>query len=345
MDLTMNNKIFQDITSYTEQVKQEMHASASALIIMKDNKIVHEWYSGTHHFEKGARKIDNSSRFNVYSTRVTYVGLAIALAVYEGFLGLDDRLSDHLNEYDREILGDTTIRHLLTRCTGLKFENKNVNRVFDVATNIEGKRPDILAKILYKATGKTVNEVLSNRVFKPLNWKNTGWVTEGDHHLVCDINSSESYPTLRIGSNIGDERNLYVSARELALWGNLHLYSGMFEDSEILPKEIFDLATSVQSPNTLPSQLPKFGFLWWIKDSEVSVDYNELGSDLPDGSYQILGASGCSCTVIPEFNAVADRMYNSLNASENLGFDYVSDIQMFGNLVISSVDKMKFYIK
>ena len=132
---------------------------------------------------------------------------------------------------------------------------------------------------------------------------------------------------------------LYVSARDLASWGNLHLNKGIFEGRQILPKEILDLATSVQSPNTLPHKLPKFGFLWWIKDHEVSVDYNELGSDLPDGSYQILGASGCSCTVIPEFNAVAVRMYNSINAYENLGFDYIKDIQMFGNLVVSSLNK------
>ncbi|GIN58273.1 hypothetical protein J8TS2_25920 [Lederbergia ruris] len=174
-------------------------------------------------------------------------------------------------------------------------------------------------------------------MFKPLNWTNTGWVIEGKNNLVCDIDSSKSYPTLRIGSNSGDERNLYVSARELAYWGNLHLNKGVFEGRSILPQEIFELTTSVQSPNSFPHQLPKFGFLWWVKDGDVSVSYNELGSELPDGSYQILGASGCSCTVIPEYNAVAVRMSNSLNAYENLGFDYIKDIQMFGNLVISSL--------
>ena len=96
MDLTVNNEVFKDITSYTEKVKKEMNASGSALIIMKDNKIVHEWYSGTHHFEKGAPKIDYSSRFNVYSVRVTYVGLAIAIAAYEGSLDLEDKLSNYL---------------------------------------------------------------------------------------------------------------------------------------------------------------------------------------------------------------------------------------------------------
>ena len=339
MNSTINNEFFMDITTYTEKVKKEMNASGSALIIMKDNKIVHEWYSGTHHYEKGASKIDYSSRFNVYSIRVTYVGLAIAIAVYEGSLDLEDKLSNYLTEYDIDRLGDTTIRHLLTRCTGLKFENENVYRVSEIGTSIEGKRPDLLAEILYKATGNTVNQVLTNRVFKPLNLENTGWVTEGEINLVCDINSSESYPTLRIGSDIGDERNLYVSARDLAFWGNLHLNKGEFEGRQILPRETLDLATSVQSPNTIPQKLPKFGFLWWIKDHQVTVDYNELGADLPKGSYQILGASGCSCTVIPEFNAVVVRMYNSINTSKNLGFDYIKDIQMFGNLVVSSLKK------
>lgn len=339
MNLPLNNHIFKDVTSYTKKIKADMNASGSALVIMKNNQIVHEWYAGTHHFEKGARKVDLSSRFNVYSTRVTYVGLAIAIATYEGLLNLDDRLSDYLTEYDKSILGETTIRHVLTRCSGLKFEDDNVYRVFDVGTNIEGKNSSLLAKILYIVTGKTVNELLSKRVFHPLNLKNTGWMTEGQRQLVCDVNLPEGYPTIRLGSNIGDDRNLYVSARELALWGNLHVNMGLVNGKQILPKEVFHLATSIQSPISLPKQLPKFSFLWWVKDHNVSVDYDELGSDLPNGSYQILGASGCSCTVIPKFNAVAVRMYNSLNAHESLGFDYIEDIQTFGNLVISSLEK------
>lgn len=335
-----NNDVFKTITAYTEKVKQEMYASGSALVIMKDNQIIHEWYSGTHHFEKGARNIDYSSQFNVYSTRVTYVGLATAIAVSEGHLALEDKISEYLGELDKEILGETTIRHLLTRCSGLEIKNENIHRVFDLGTNIEGKRPDLLAKILHQATGKTVNEILTDRVFKPLNWRYTEWITEGKKNLVCDIHSPESYPTLRIGSNIGDERNLYVSARELALWGNLHLKKGLCDGRQILSEEIFDLATSIQSPKTLPNQLPKFGFLWWIKDSEVSCEYNELGSELPDGSYQILGASGCSCTVIPKYNAVAVRMYNSLYTYGNKGFDHIKDIQSFGNLVVSCLKKL-----
>ncbi|WP_231893434.1 serine hydrolase domain-containing protein [Rossellomorea aquimaris] len=335
MTTKSKNIRFNAIDNYNERMKHLNSSSGAAFVLMKDNKIIHEWYSGTHHFGEGARKIDRSSQFNVYSTRVTYIGLAVALAIYEGYLNLEDRLSDYFNELDKEALGETTIRHLLTRCTGLRIEEDQAWRIFDSGTNIEGKRPDLLAKILVKATGKTVSEHLTEKVFKPLQWKHTDWMTEGKSTLVSDIHSPLDYPTLRLGSNAGDERNLYISARELAYWGKLHLNKGMFNDKQILPKEVFELTTTTQSPSSLPKECPKFGFLWWIKDHETACDYNELASRLPEGSFQILGASNCSCTVIPKYNAVAVRMNNSLYTPPIEEYNYLDDIQTFGNLVVS----------
>jgi hypothetical protein len=49
---------FKELTEYTELIKEKMHASGAGLVIMKDNELVHEWYSGAQHFEKGARNID-----------------------------------------------------------------------------------------------------------------------------------------------------------------------------------------------------------------------------------------------------------------------------------------------
>ncbi|MGG4166437.1 serine hydrolase domain-containing protein [Rossellomorea vietnamensis] len=337
MIVEADKKSFQDLTRYTEDIKEKMHASGAALVIMKDNKFVHEWYSGTHHFAPGARKIDHYSQFNVYSTRVTYVGLAAALAVYEGYLNLDDKLSDYFKQLDKRILGETTVRHLITRCTGLKIKNDTVQRVFDLGTYIEGKRPDLLAEIVEQATGMTVNEILSERVFEPLCLNGTEWVTEGKSTLVCDIHSPGTHPSIRIGSNNGDERNLFVNSRELALWGSLHLNKGLMDGKQILPGGVFNLATTIQSPKGLDQTLPKFGFFWWLKDNQVSWEQNELGKELPEGSYQILGASGCSCLVIPRYNAVAVRMYNSLYTYENKNFDYIHDIQTFGNLVVKEL--------
>jgi hypothetical protein len=59
----------------------------------------------------------------------------------------------------------------------------------------------------------------------------------------------------------------------------------------------------------------------------------ELEEDVPKSAYQILGASGCTCLVIPEYDAVAVRMYNKVGNPP--GYDYLRDIKNFGNLVSS----------
>ncbi|KZS48818.1 hypothetical protein AWU65_24215 [Paenibacillus glucanolyticus] len=48
----------------TNQIKDHIAASADAICVMKDNTIIHEWYSGFHHFHKSARKVDEYSQFN-----------------------------------------------------------------------------------------------------------------------------------------------------------------------------------------------------------------------------------------------------------------------------------------
>jgi CubicO group peptidase (beta-lactamase class C family) len=167
----------------------------------------------------------------------------------------------------------------------------------------------------------------------------TEWRTAGKETLVCDINDPNSYPTLRLESNEGSERNLYVSARELALWGNLHLNKGTIQGKQILPKELFEQVTSVLTPSSLAPHLPRLGSFWWIQDKKVAN--SEIGSDLPEGTYQILGASGCSCTVIPKHNSVVVRMTNSLwTLGGKNGFDYLADIQRFGNLSEMALNQM-----
>lgn len=335
--MRLNHNRFSELTEYTEQIQNRIAASAGALCIIKDDKVIHEWYAGAHHFHQGARKTGEDSQFNVYSTRVTYVGLAAAIALNDGHItSLDDPISDYLDDFDKHILGDTTIRHLVTRTTGLQFNRNTAVRRFVPGTAFEGKKPEVLAAIVKNATGQTVSEIIAERVFKPMNLTQTEWRTEGKETLVCDINDPDSFPTLRLESNEGSDRNLYVSARELAYWGNLHLNKGMHGGKRILPREVFDMVASVQTPDTLPSHLPQLGFFWWIQHS--NVENSEIGPHLPEQTFQILGASGCSCTVIPKHHAVIVRMTNSLwTFRGNNGFDYLADIRTFGNLAESAL--------
>jgi hypothetical protein len=48
--------------------------------------------------------------------------------------------------------------------------------------------------------------------------------------------------------------NMYLSTRELAYWGYLHLNKGKINEKQIVPREIIDMATSLQSPLTITSK-------------------------------------------------------------------------------------------
>jgi CubicO group peptidase (beta-lactamase class C family) len=335
---------FEKIVDYASRIQREIAASAAGICIMQNNEIIHEWYDGYHHFKKGARKVQADSQFNVYSTRVTYVGLAAAIAIQEGKIGsMDDPLSNYLDEYDQEVLGGTTIRHLITRTTGLRFKGNEVRRVGEPGTVFEGKRPEILAKVVRKATGQSVADIIHERVFKPLGWTRTEWATAGKETLVCDIQTPDGYPSLRLDSSEGDERNLYVSTRELAFWGNLHLTRGFVDGRQVLPAQIFDIATLTHTPATLPAQYPRIGLFWWIQNKAVAEC--EIGRQIPEGSYQIMGASSCSCLVMPSYNAVAVRMYNSLWKYGQDDFDHIADIQTFGDMAAQLLQTEHTYAK
>jgi hypothetical protein len=86
---------------------------------------------------------------------------------------------------------------------------------------------------------------------------------------------------------------------------------------------------TLQTP-VIPSKLPKHGFIWWLQDDHT---HNQMGPNLPEGSYQVLGITGCVCLVIPKNKAVVVRMYNQTNNPE--GYNYLEDIRGFGDQVNS----------
>lgn len=280
MELTSQNKskLFESVISHVKKTQQELGASAASLVIIQDGQIVTEWYNGYHHFKKGARQVSTGSLFNIYSTRKTYVGLATAIAVIEGNVHIDTPVCELINEIPKEQLGNITIRHLATKTGAKHFGSKKI------------EREELASKIIERITGYNIAQLITEKVLNPLNLSETEWVTAPKENLVCDYQAGDGYASVRIESNEGHERNLYTSARDLAYWGYLHLKKGYMNGTQILPKEVFDLAETLKTP----------------EDSEKRI----LGWYYQKDWYYATGATGCHCVVFPEYNAVAARMLN-----------------------------------
>jgi CubicO group peptidase (beta-lactamase class C family) len=309
-----------------EDIKKRNHSSGAALVIMKDNEMVLEHYSGYHSNAAGAMHIHENSQFNVASARKSYLGLAVAYAVYEGKIGLDDLAINYFEDY--EILGKTTIRHLVTHSHGLhEREDGTIFREFPPGDGwaYRGINIEMMTMLINKLYGKSFPELLQERVFGPLGFTETAWQTRPNANLVQVIDNPNEPATYKLGdTSNGMESNLHTSAREFAQWGNLHLDNGQL----VVPKEVIQLATHVQSPFYKNKEMPQNGLFWYVQDRPALK--SELGERVPKGSYQILGITGPTLLVIPKYHLVVAKMYNK--RYNYGGSNYLHYIREFSNL-------------
>ncbi|OZM57579.1 hypothetical protein CIB95_04195 [Lottiidibacillus patelloidae] len=315
--------------NYVSKIQKQIRASASAVIVIQKNKVIGEWYEG--HDPLTGNVINEKSRFNVFSTRKSYIGLVVAFLLKEKKIkDIDDFVTDYIDNLDQDLLQGVTIRHLVTHTHGLDIEGGKIIKNAPAGTvwDYNDGGLTLLYKIVSKTSGSTVNQILQDNVFTPLHFKETGWESSYLPTLVADVFESSEKPKVRLEDNTGFDRNLFVSARELAHWGYLNLNKGKIANRQVLPRELFDETTSIQTPKDMKN-IPQNGFFWFLNENGFAE--SELGEDLPLNAFQILGASGCACLVIPEYDAVAVRMYNKIGNPP--GYDYLRDIKDFGNLV------------
>ncbi len=323
------NHYFQSLNDHVYKSQQEIGSTAAATYIIKNDSVINEWYSGKHDSTDQSRMVDKHTQFNVASVRKTYLGLAISLLIEQGKIAsIDDEIGYYLHEYG-DIANGVTLRHLLTHSHGLVEENGIFVREFAIGKGWAYRNLGItmLLQLVKHLAGQSLNEFMEQEVFSIMGLKETGWRTTVHEHLIYNYYEDKDTWVGPNDSPAGDQSNLFVSARDLASWGYLHLRKGYINSKQWLPRIVFDRVTSHQTPMTVPADQPQHGFIWWLQSDTIR---NQLGGSLPSDSYQILGITGCVCLVIPEYNAVVVRMYNQLGNPD--GYDYLKDVREFGDM-------------
>lgn len=337
MEVNNMESTLDKIIARVEEIKRLNHSSASALMIIRDNRVVLEHYSGRHGHSMESLEVTAESRFNVASARKSYLALVIAWALYEGRIkSLDDKVVEYIDNIEPQLLGKTTLRHLVTHTHGL-HENKEgtIFREFEAGTSwaYRGINVSMMIDIIEKIYHMSFVDVLKERVFQHFPLTETDWEAKDDPKLARIIDGDKE--TIKLGSQDGRDSNLYVSTREFAAWGLLHLNRGMVDGRQIVPQEVIQLAIQLQSPILQDQNLPKNGIFWYVQDTPSSR--SEIGDRVPEGSYQILGVNGPTLLVIPEYNVVVAKMYNK---RYNYGGDYyLYYLREFSNLMADAFSK------
>ncbi|TMU88378.1 beta-lactamase family protein [Bacillus sp. BHET2] len=323
-----------ELITWVEDIKANNGSSAASLYIIKDDKVVLEHYSGKHSHEENAFPVTSQSQFNIASARKSYLGLAVSYALYDQYISsLDDPISRYIPELNHQVMKDTTIRHLVTHSHGLDYnENGTIYRQFMAGHSWAYRNVgvDIITNLIHRLYGKSFPKLLEERVFKPMGLKETGWRTEPDDQFVRIIGDMEKPALSGLGTTAnGTEKNLFVSPRELALWGQLHLNKGIMNQKEIVPSKVIEVSTSIQNDSYSDPTIPDNGLFWYVQN--IPRDKSEIGVRVPKDSYQILGVTGPTILVIPSLNVVVAKMYNK---RYNYGGDqYLHYLREFSNKV------------
>lgn len=129
----------------------------------------------------------------LYSASKTVTGLAVGLAVEDGLLTIDDKVSKFLRDKMPEklspALDSLTVRHLLTMTSGRKEDLSILMGEADWLTtwfagdfsgagtqfNYDSMCSHALAMIVSRLTGRSLLDYVDERIFKPLNITTSDW--------------------------------------------------------------------------------------------------------------------------------------------------------------------------
>lgn len=247
-----------------------------AFLVIKDDSIRYEQYQEGY----GTESYSNS-----FSMAKSVIGILIGIALDEGKIkSLDEPVYTYYPEYNHGENRKLTIRHLLTMSSGLDYDEgytsltspttrsyydtKLREQMNDLCVKEEpGKKfeyrssdSQVLSFVLKSATGKTVSEYASEKLWKPLG-------AEHDAKWSLDHES-------------GDEKAyccIYSNARDFARIGKLMLQKGKWNGRQIVSESYVHEALT-PAP-TLDGDKPNisYGFQWWIREQDGKLVHYARG--------------------------------------------------------------------
>lgn len=260
----------------------ESHNSKSGLVV-RQGRIVGEWYFG------GA---DRRSKFPAYSTTKSLSSIATGLAIADHNLALTDTVGKFIPDASPETKRDITVKQLLSMNSGV-HNNPEINNKENLFSYAIKEAPmdhqpaakwdynntglALLSPVFHKATGKQIDEFMTERVFSPIG-------------IAVDDLAWERREGLAIPYS-----GCQTTARSMGRIGLLVLREGRWKDKQIIPSKWL-------SESIAPSQDQNktYGYLWWN---------NATGKwpGIPNDAYAALGRWDNDILVVPSLDLVVIR--------------------------------------
>jgi CubicO group peptidase (beta-lactamase class C family) len=269
----------------------------TAFLVVKDNRIIYEKYW------KGYGK---DSLSNSFSMAKSIVSILVGIALDEGSIrSINAPVGDYLPAFAQGPAAQVTVKDVLTMSSGIEW-NESYSSLFSITTKsyfgndldglvrdlkvieIPGRRfnyqsgsTQILGHIVMKATGKTLSEYASEKLWKPLGAESAAlWSLDrigGTEKAFCCFNTT---------------------ARDFARIGQMVLNGGTYAGKRVVSAEYIRQATSPAAWLTDDAGKPVdfYGYQFWIM--------HHRGLTIP----MARGILGQYIFIIPQKNAVIVRL-------------------------------------
>ena len=244
------------------------------LVVTKGGKLVREWY-----FDDW----DETTAVNVYSVTKSVTGLAIGVAVTQGYLDIEEAASAYVSAWQGTGSEEVLIKHLMSNTSGRAwdFTQDNVGLalaidVTDFALGLGQAAPpgtvwvysnsavQTLDGVLAEALGESVADFAEAALFEPIGASSAYRQDSQDNTLLYS--------------------ELSASCRDLARFGYLVLRDGKWGNDQLIDSAFLDAATSPSS--TLNSA---YGYLWWLnRDGHWVASANTAGTPPEEGDGKML---------------------------------------------------------
>lgn len=278
---------------------QEKGLDYHSLMVIRNGKVAVEWFNAP---------FDKNTTHSMYSVSKSFTATAVGFAVSEGLISLDDKVLDFFPEYTPkhpdERFDSLTVHNLLRMSSGKQpsflSDKGKVDWVEDFINSPWVFSPGekflyineniyMLSAIVNKATGMSMREYLTPRLFEPLGIDVPFWET--------DANGVEA-----------GGWGIYLKTEDLAKFMLCYLKNGKYKNTQVIPSEWVRLATSKQIDNSQnrPGSDASYGYgyCFWL---------DHLGGFRADGMFSQFGVA------FPQYNAVV--VVNSSITVEQDGLD------------------------
>ena len=280
-----NAQIPKDFDAFVQRVHNEWKLPGMVVAVVKDGQTVFVKGYGQTALDASAKAVDGDTQFVIASTSKAFTAALLATVIDEGKLKWGDTLIHHLPEfqlYEPWVTQNFQVRDIMVHKTGFKayaaddlpffgynrdelirlYRHLRPSYSFRTTYAYNNSLYTLSAQLIEKHTGKSWDEAMIERIFTPLDMKNS---TTGNLSYFSSANLAKGYRVSKSGDTLrvtprADREDAFTwlsaiapagfvmsTGNDMAHWLHMLLGKGKYQGREVVSERNFRYLISPQT--------------------------------------------------------------------------------------------------